>query len=235
MNCPWAYYYSYSICSAMHIQTQKKRLKLVQTALVAWILATSLPDTPPADTPLGSASSSYLADPPPSKRFSSVYISRTLKTLNGFTPTTLTEAPTGHWVTSETGPKRKTSTLPKKPWLFHLEKQSAKHGENNVCNSTALGITRNKTNHSLRAILVLWNVQERTGHRSLEALRVYERSSAEQHKAASTIPSTKQTLFPAADGPEQFQCFHETQCNSTSIFFSQSTELHHQHHKIELL
>ena len=36
-------------------------------------------------------------------------------------------------------------------------------------------------------------VQERTGHRSLEPLRTYERSSEEQHKAASTILSTKET------------------------------------------
>ncbi len=45
--------------------------------------------------------------------------------------------------------------------------------------------------------------QERTGHRSLEALRVYERSSAE-HKAASTILSTKQKTFQQQMvGPEQ--------------------------------
>ena len=32
-------------------------------------------------------------------------------------------------------------------------------------------------------------IQERTGHRSLESLRTYERTSKEQHKAASTLLS----------------------------------------------
>ena len=60
------------------------------------------------------------------------------------------------------------------------------------------GIKGNKTNHSLRATgaTELYEsgvpeklIQERTGHRSLEALRVYERTNVQQHKAVSSILS----------------------------------------------
>ena len=56
------------------------------------------------------------------------------------------------------------------------------------------GIKGNKTNHNLRATgtTELYKsevpeklIQERTGHRSLEALRVYEQTSIQQHKAVS--------------------------------------------------
>ena len=65
------------------------------------------------------------------------------------------------------------------------------------------GISGHKTNHSLRATgaTELFKrgapeklIQERTGHRSLEALRTYERSSEEQHKAASTLLSAPSHL-----------------------------------------
>ena len=58
------------------------------------------------------------------------------------------------------------------------------------------GVKGNKTNHSLRATgaTQLYEsgvpekvIQERTGHRSLEALRVYERSNDTQHKVASSV------------------------------------------------
>ena len=60
-----------------------------------------------------------------------------------------------------------------------------------------------KTNHSLRAtaatVLFQANIpekviQERTGHRSLEALRMYERSTQQQHSAASKILATNKSL-----------------------------------------
>ena len=66
------------------------------------------------------------------------------------------------------------------------------------------GIAR-KTNHSLRATgattLFRSNVPEKiiqktTGHRSLEALRMYERTSTEQHQAVSKLMmSTKKTSY----------------------------------------
>lgn len=65
-------------------------------------------------------------------------------------------------------------------------------------------IAENKTNYSLCATNAteLFKrgvpekiVQERTGHRSLDALRTYECSSAEQHKAASAILAMKQTTY----------------------------------------
>ena len=61
------------------------------------------------------------------------------------------------------------------------------------------GIHGHKTNHSLRATgaTELYNrgapeklIQERTGYRSLKALRTYERSNDEQHKAASVLLAT---------------------------------------------
>ena len=67
------------------------------------------------------------------------------------------------------------------------------------------GLEGHQTNHSLRATgateMYQGNVpekliQERTGHRLLKSLRVYERSTDEQHKAVSTLLSTaKETVF----------------------------------------
>jgi hypothetical protein len=60
----------------------------------------------------------------------------------------------------------------------------------------AAGIVGRKTNHSLRATAASEMfarqvpeklIQERTGHHSLEALRTYERSNEEQHKAVSSV------------------------------------------------
>ena len=66
------------------------------------------------------------------------------------------------------------------------------------------GIGGNKTNHSLRATgateLYLAGVpekiiQERTGHRSLDALRRYENTNENQHLAVSKILSSEKTNF----------------------------------------
>ena len=69
----------------------------------------------------------------------------------------------------------------------------------------AAGIEGNKTNHSLRATgaTQMYHIgvpekiiQERTGHRSLEGLRSYERSNEQQHQAASAILSApKQQMY----------------------------------------
>ena len=88
------------------------------------------------------------------------------------------------------------------------------------------GIEGNKTNHSLRATgaTQLYEsgvpeklVQERTGHRSLEALRVYERTNEEQHKAVSSILSaTNQKSYTnqlyAGVKPSISHKFSEIQC-----------------------
>ena len=70
------------------------------------------------------------------------------------------------------------------------------------------GITGHKTNHSLRATgasklfaagVPEKIIKERTGHRSLEALHVYERTTSVQHQAVSTIlGSSKQVTFQKA-------------------------------------
>ena len=84
---------------------------------------------------------------------------------------------------------------------------------------TTSGIVGNKTNHSLRATSAseLFKrgvpekiLQETTGHRSLEALRIYERSSEGQHKVASTILARKSA----------FQMMYE-QSNTLNIDASQ--------------
>lgn len=66
---------------------------------------------------------------------------------------------------------------------------------------TEAQISGRKTNHSLRATgaTELYTagvpekiIKERTGHRSTDGLRVYERTSQNQHRAVSQILSSKQ-------------------------------------------
>ena len=61
------------------------------------------------------------------------------------------------------------------------------------------GVEGNKTNHSLRATgaTELFSagvpeeiIQQHTGHRSTKALRVYKRTTLEQHQAVSNILSS---------------------------------------------
>ena len=81
----------------------------------------------------------------------------------------------------------------------------------NMCHD--IGISGKKTNHSLRATSVTKMfqaqvpekiIQERTGHRSLAPLRMYERTTEEQHKAASTILSSsfEQTFQQTLNTPQ---------------------------------
>ena len=64
------------------------------------------------------------------------------------------------------------------------------------------GIEGRVTNHSMRATSVTQMyetgvpekvIQERTGHRSLEALRVYKRTNAQQHQAVSGVLAAQHT------------------------------------------
>ncbi len=63
------------------------------------------------------------------------------------------------------------------------------------------GVSGHKTNHSLRATgaselfeagVPEQMIKERTVHRSLEALRLYERTTEDQHQAVSVILSSSQ-------------------------------------------
>ena len=65
-----------------------------------------------------------------------------------------------------------------------------------MCAETGIG--GHKTNHSLHAAgaselfeagVPEKNIKERAGHRSLEALRIYKRTSKQQNKAVSVILS----------------------------------------------
>ena len=87
---------------------------------------------------------------------------------------------------------------PDKPWFC-----SALIGKNYLSSifksmCAEAGISDRKTNHSLRATGAseLFEagvpekiIKERTGHRSLEALRIYEHTTISQHKAVSVVLS----------------------------------------------
>ena len=84
-------------------------------------------------------------------------------------------------------PLEKQPHDPSKPWY---STDTLQQMVKKMCSDAGIG--GHKTNHSLRATGAseLFKrgapeklIQERTGHRSLEALRTYERSSEEQHKA----------------------------------------------------
>ena len=87
---------------------------------------------------------------------------------------------------------------PNLPWYsaVPLVKHTLQQEVKKMC--TEAGVSGHKTNHSLGATgaTELYKksapeklIQERTGHCSLESLRTYERTSEEQHKAASTLLS----------------------------------------------
>ena len=91
------------------------------------------------------------------------------------------------------------------------------------------GIEGRITNHSLRATAApqLYEmgvpekvIQERTGHRSLDSLRVYERTSTHQQQAASNILSGSNVQTYA----EQVQIAkHHSQTSTLSISPSPSS------------
>ncbi len=93
----------------------------------------------------------------------------------------------------------KKPLYPGKPWYSAVQigKHTLHAKVKTMC--AIAGIGGHETNHSLRATgaTELYKraapeklIQERTGHRSLDALRTYERSSEEQHRAASTLLAT---------------------------------------------
>lgn len=111
---------------------------------------------------------------------------------------------------------------PNLPWYsaVPLGKHTLQQKVRKMC--TEAGVSGNKTNHSLRATgaTELYKkgvpeklIQERTGHRSLESLRTYERSSEEQHKAVSTLLSA-----PAShSGASYSHCFSSTKTKTIDI------------------
>ena len=99
--------------------------------------------------------------------------------------------------------------LPKMPAKQDLPWFSSEPVERNELNKIVqkmcadAGISGKKTNHSLRATgasqLFQANVpenviQERTGHRSLEASRLYEKTTTEQHQAVARVIGSSATL-----------------------------------------
>ena len=98
-------------------------------------------------------------------------------------------------------PLEKMPLEPSKAWYSSvpLGKHTLQQKVKKMC--AEAGVVGSKTNHSLRATSAtdMYKagapeklIQERTGHRSIEALRTYERSSEEQHKAVSSLLSVPQ-------------------------------------------
>ena len=88
-----------------------------------------------------------------------------------------------------------------------------------------LGILRHKTNHSLwatgatelyEAEVTEKIIQERTGHRSLECLRMYEHTSDKQQRALSNILSHSQSSYHA----ERARLDHNHPQNAAPSFIS---------------
>ena len=95
-------------------------------------------------------------------------------------------------------PLDKVATEPNSPWYsaVPLGKHTLQSKMKYMCASG--GIKGHKTNHSLRATAATEMfrcgapeklIQERTGHRSVEALRTYEHLEESQHKAVSSLLS----------------------------------------------
>ena len=101
-------------------------------------------------------------------------------------------------------------------WLFnrtHTELQCAPLGKNklgsmvkDMCSESGIEL---KTNHSLRATgasAMFHNqvpekiIQDTTGHRSLDALRKYEKTSIQQHQAVSRVLMSGE-MVPYGDQP----------------------------------
>lgn len=87
---------------------------------------------------------------------------------------------------------------PTKPWYTctPVGKNTLENKLKKMC--SLAGIEGRVTNHSLHAMSVTQMyesgipekvIQERTGHKSLEALRVYERTNAQQHETVSMVLS----------------------------------------------
>ena len=98
-------------------------------------------------------------------------------------------------------PLQKVPTDPSAPWYAAVPvgRDTLNKKFRLMCEQA--GIEGNKTNHSLRAMgtTQLYEsgvpeklIQERTGHRSLKALRMYERTNEHQHKAVPSILTSKE-------------------------------------------
>ena len=110
-------------------------------------------------------------------------------------------------------PLERIASNPNAPWYSSVP--LGKHTLHSKLKNMCAGIKGHKTNHSLRATAATEMfrhgapeklIQERTGHRSLDALRSYERLDEVQHKAVSSILSN-------APGKSRSMTF--SQCMST--------------------
>ena len=118
---------------------------------------------------------------------------------------------------------------PSAPWCYNSPMGEHKLGGMVKNMFSKIGVT-GKTNHSLRATgattLFAANVpekviQERTGHRSLKALRVYERTTDEQQQHVSTILATEN------DGSKFGECSKSPQDEIKPLAIPTFGVLHH--------
>ena len=122
-------------------------------------------------------------------------------------------------------PLENVTSEPFAPWFSAIPvgKHTLNDKVKKMCK--AAGIEGNKTNHSLRATgaTQMYHsgvpekiIQERTGHRSLEGLRSYERSNEQQHQAASAVLSApKQQMY--AYGTEHSATFRRETTNTVNL------------------
>ena len=109
-------------------------------------------------------------------------------------------------------PVEKNPVTTDAPWYsaVPIGKNTLQNMVTNMCSEA--NIQGAKTNHSLRATAATHMfqsgipekvIQERTGHRSLEGLRSYERLSEQQHKTASKLlsSSSQNSLVPTPAAP----------------------------------
>jgi hypothetical protein len=106
-----------------------------------------------------------------------------------------------------------------------------------MCNHAC--VQGNKTNHSLRAagVTQMYDsgvpeklIQERSGHRSLEVLRTYERTNQKQHRAVSALLSAPVGTFVAENYSIKMRLTHSVTIPlKPSSFISKSTWLHNKH------
>ena len=123
-------------------------------------------------------------------------------------------------------PLKKVPKDPQKPWYsaVPLGKNTLRNKFRTMCEDAQ--IKGNKTNHSLRATAATEMfrngapekvIQERTGHRSLEALRTYERSDEAQHRAMSSLLANVPGKVQ-----QQVSCMQQLKARTEAVNISQT-------------
>ena len=134
-------------------------------------------------------------------------------------------------------PLEKTPSDPNVPWYSAVPVGKNTLEKKLSCICEQAGIEGTITNHSLRATSATHMyisgvpekvIQERIGHRSLEALRVYERSNSQQHEAASSVLMSGSNNDAYANPGHQVAYRHSMTMH-TSMSFASQIPCHNNH------